>query len=344
MSVWGEILLAFALNAYWQGTIIAAGAWIVARWLRGAGPAAVCWMWRAALLAAVSLPLISTVWIIAGRDSVAIADGSNSHGHWAWLTLAIFCGLSIVWRAVRLFTDWLTVARMQEEPIFAQLSPWAENVVAHCLDRFDSGSVVVLRGSREAAYTAGWRRPVLVLPPRYFGASEVIGMASVVGHELAHIERRDYAWNLVLESVTALVPFHPLIAWMKRSANLAREQACDAMVVQRLVSATEYAEELVQFARRALDTPVPRHAMTVLEPNTLETRVRSLLSPSIRFSTGAFAIRMGAVLLVLTSISAAFPWRAIRVDFSPLPDVPRAAGRWSWAPRPPPPPSPPIPR
>ncbi len=341
MSIWGELVLTYVLSAYWLGTLIAGGTWLAATLLRGAGPAFVCWLWRAALLATALLPLIGVARTITGHPGVAIADGTDARAHWAWFALAVFCALSVAWRAARTFADWRAVTRRQRTLSAADLPLWAERVVGECAARFSGRPVTILAGAGEAAYTAAWMRPVLVLPERYFGPAEFAGMVSIVGHELAHVERRDYAWNLLLECVTTLVAFHPLVAWMKNFSHLAREQACDAMVVARLVPSVDYAADLLQFARISFGAAPPRQAMTVLEPNTLEFRLRALLSPAQSVSPRKFAMRLSAVALLLISLGQALPWPTLRVDFAPPPDVSPTAGRWTWPPPPPPPPPPP---
>ena len=70
MSIWGELVLTYVLNSFWQGMLIAGGTWLAARWLRGLGPAFVCRLWRGALLATALLPLIAVARAITDRKSV----------------------------------------------------------------------------------------------------------------------------------------------------------------------------------------------------------------------------------------------------------------------------------
>lgn len=342
MSIWAELIMTFVVNAAWLVLAIAAGAWLLARWLRGAGPAAVCWVWRAALLSSVLLPLLSTAWVVAGQQAIVVADGSGPQSHGVWLALAVIFSASIVWRVGRTLAErWALQRTLQTAHEVASLPPWAAQVVAECSAKFVAGVVTIRAGAGEAAYTAGWRRPVLVLPQRYFGPLEVPGMASIVGHEAAHIERRDYAWNLLIETATALIAFHPLLPWMKGRANLAREQACDAMVVRRLVPAVDYADHLLQFARAQMGYQMPRQAMTVLERNTLEARLRFVLSHLPSVSARSTVLRGALALVLFASLAAALPWGALRVDLIPLPaSITPPVQRFAPPPPPPPPPPP----
>ena len=133
MSIWAELIMTFVLNAAWLVLAIAAAAWLAARWLRDAGPAAVCWVWRAALLSSVLLPLLSTAWVMSGQRAVVIADGSGPQMHGLWLALAVIFSTSIVWRVGRTLADWWMLQRMlQTSAPVASLPPWAASVVAEC--------------------------------------------------------------------------------------------------------------------------------------------------------------------------------------------------------------------
>ncbi|MBI2689049.1 MAG: M56 family metallopeptidase [Acidobacteria bacterium] len=342
MNVWGEMLLSYVLNAWWLGALLAALAWLTAQWLRRAGAAVTCWIWRIAILATALLPLCSTGLVVTGQGAVAIADGSEGRAAWMWTVVAGYAAIRVAWQLAGLLSGWRGVIRLQRQGARREFAPWAWRTMVECSARFAGPPATIIAGTSGAAYTAGWPRPVLVLPERYFGPEEVPGLASVAGHELAHIERADYAWNLLLEAISAAVAFHPAVSWMKWHAALERERACDELVVKRLRPAVEYAGDLLGFAREAIGTAVPRHAMTVLDGNTLEARVRSVLSPVNAVTTQAALTRSMAAVFIVIALSAALPWRALYVDFAPRPaPVNRMGGRWTWAPPPPPPPPPP---
>ena len=57
--------------------------------------------------------------------------------------------------------------------------------------------------------TFGFRRPVILLPPR-FGQMDAGRQQAIVSHELFHVVRRDWAANLIEELVLAAFWFHPV--------------------------------------------------------------------------------------------------------------------------------------
>ena len=61
--------------------------------------------------------------------------------------------------------------------------------------------------------TAGWRRPMLLLPDDWRAWDESERRA-VVAHELAHVVRGDYAAGLLARLAVVLNYYHPLVRWM----------------------------------------------------------------------------------------------------------------------------------
>lgn len=100
--------------------------------------------------------------------------------------------------------------------------------------------------------TAGVLRPWILLP-----ITAITGLSSdelevVLLHELAHIRRADYFWNLVQVMVETLFFFHPAVWWISRRVREERELCCDDMAVSRSASPTVYAGALLHLeeARR----------------------------------------------------------------------------------------------
>ena len=337
MSIWADLLLMYTLNVAWLAIVIAVICRLAARWLTQFGAAAVCRLWRAGIIATSLLPLITFTVNNNTQGTASVADGTVQTNAWSWLALALLAVITI--RAIHLLAGYLTVLRInrrtQSRPLPA--------IMRQTIPQFRGPVPQIRATSDHAAYTAGLREPILVLPERYFTAEPEPGTASILGHELAHIERRDYAWNLLLEVLTAATVFHPAVAYMKRAADLAREQACDELVVERISGAADYAAHLLEFAKTAWRDAIPAQAMTVLDGHSLEMRVRNLLQRPAGLSTRRILTQATLTIGILATLAAYIPPRILYVDFAPRPDAPNVfLARFVKAP--PPPPPPPSPR
>jgi len=76
--------------------------------------------------------------------------------------------------------------------------------------------------------TAGWRRPMLLLPGDWRSWSDAERQA-VVAHELAHVIQRDYAAGLMARVAVVLNAHNPLVRWMAGRLELEQELAADAL-------------------------------------------------------------------------------------------------------------------
>src|SRR5437764_8932383 len=72
---------------------------------------------------------------------------------------------------------------------------------------------------------------------------------AIIGHELAHVARMDWAKLLLARIATALFWFNPLVWMMAREAHQLREEAADDAVLGSDIVDTDYAQLLVGVAR-----------------------------------------------------------------------------------------------
>lgn len=134
----------------------------------------------------------------------------------------------------------------------------------------------------------------------------------VVGHELAHIQRRDWLVHIGAALLRAVYWFNPLV-WIA-CARLRRESehACDDAVLNLGVEGTDYATELVDLARtfnahgRLWLSGSPAPAMA--RRSTLERRIRAMLTAerNRRPITRVAGVAIAAALLAVTIPLAGF--------------------------------------
>lgn len=95
--------------------------------------------------------------------------------------------------------------------------------------------------------TFGIRRPLVLLPEVMRNHPPEIQRA-VIGHELLHVKRRDWAWLIVEEIAVCLFWFHPA-SWLVASRiQCAREEVVDELAVLLTGRRKTYVEALLAFA------------------------------------------------------------------------------------------------
>ncbi len=101
----------------------------------------------------------------------------------------------------------------------------------------------------------GWRRPEILLPTSAAALDPDQHADAVLLHELAHVRRGDYAWNVFQQLVVSIYGFHPLAWLLARSASEARERACDAFSIHEMGGATRYRATLLAIASELVRRP-----------------------------------------------------------------------------------------
>jgi peroxiredoxin len=105
----------------------------------------------------------------------------------------------------------------------------------------------------------GWLRPAIIVPR---GLLNVNGPRdAVLLHELAHVRRGDYGWNLVRKLVQIVYAPHPLTWCLGRALGGVREQACDDLCVHLLGDAAGYRDALLDVAGRITRSRRPDAAL-----------------------------------------------------------------------------------
>ena len=125
----------------------------------------------------------------------------------------------------------------------------------------------------------------------------------VLLHELEHVRRRDCLTQLMAHVACAIYWFNPLVWRAARQLRLAREMACDDMVLAAGTRASLYAKHIVDLARGINAVGCASPAAVGLTCSQLETRVRAILDPGarrrkLRRTTIAAAILVAACKIV----------------------------------------------
>jgi beta-lactamase regulating signal transducer with metallopeptidase domain len=94
--------------------------------------------------------------------------------------------------------------------------------------------------------TAGVLRPWILLPITALTNLSAEQLEVVLSHELAHIRRADYLWNLLQTIVETLFFFHPAVWWISRRVREERELCCDDVALRACSDPTVYASALLR--------------------------------------------------------------------------------------------------
>ena len=179
-----------------------------------------------------------------------------------------------------------------------------ERAFQRLCERVQVGRKVVLRASDEviSPLAMGLWRATVILPISAVLSLPAEELEAIIAHELGHIRRWDYLWNLLQTAVESVLFFHPAVWWLSRTVRERRELCCDEIAVRSCADATVYARALLRLEEQR--TIRLRMAMAFGGcGGSLLHRVKKVLGEDMamenRMTSGVSAATAGALVIAL---------------------------------------------
>jgi predicted nucleic acid-binding Zn-ribbon protein len=128
--------------------------------------------------------------------------------------------------------------------------------------------------------SAGWWRPVVLLPTGLLARMPVDLIEALLAHELAHIRRHDYLVNLLQNAIEAVLFYHPVTWWLSHRIRVEREQIADQLAAEVVCAPRRLAlalSELSDLQRTPLAPAL--HLMQAAQGGQLMSRIQQLVNP-----------------------------------------------------------------
>ncbi len=155
--------------------------------------------------------------------------------------------------------------------------------------------------------TLGFLKPIVLLPASAVTHLTPAQLEAVLLHELAHIKRNDYFWNLLLSVAETMLFFNPFALLLIGIARRERENSCDDQVMSFHQNAAVYAEALLTVEKVRVQNPqlaiglgdnkqhlmlrVKRILNLPAEKNKISTRLLALVFFTLLFALTGWIIR-----------------------------------------------------
>jgi beta-lactamase regulating signal transducer with metallopeptidase domain len=159
----------------------------------------------------------------------------------------------------------------------------------------------VPESSLYAPVTWGIFRPVVMMPAAYPQETPARRRVALL-HELAHVRRGDWAWLLLAQIVCALYWCVPFVWLAARRLRHEIELACDDCVLATVISAPDYAAQILEIARilKLRSARLPIHALTMARPPLAQVRIQAILdSHHRRQPASRYALALAGLLPAL---------------------------------------------
>jgi beta-lactamase regulating signal transducer with metallopeptidase domain len=166
-----------------------------------------------------------------------------------WLDVAWLLGVACL--STRTIGGWRLIHRLRRSVLLKAPEAVYANFVCLC-ERLGITRQIGLYISHhiQGPLTIGIVRPLVIVPVSALMALSPEQLEAVLAHELAHVRRADYFWNLIQTMVETLLFFHPAVWWLGRRLRQQRELCCDDVAVQSCADPLVYATALLRLEER----------------------------------------------------------------------------------------------
>jgi TonB family protein len=338
-------LLSYLFNALWQIPLIFAAAWIAARMLRRADPRIGHRVWVGGLVLQIALPAcdfrlsalvswVSSFWqqgSAAGGHVRVFLGPAEARGNLLHLPSSLIIAIVFTYACVVLYFAGRLVWGLLQTHLLARNATritltgeaalhWTE----HCrrLGITAPSPEIAVSEQGIGPVTVGLRRGLVLLPPAFLESIAPPDLDAVLAHELAHIQRHDFAKNLLYGLLSLPVMWHPLLWRTRARVAESRELVCDAVAAEAVAGRKQYAQSLLRLASMLACRPaIPTlHALGILsfneDRNALERRVMTLThKPAPMNTTRRILVATACSVLALATCTSAL---ALHTDVSAL--------------------------
>jgi beta-lactamase regulating signal transducer with metallopeptidase domain len=181
---------------------------------------------------------------------------------------------------LRILSGLWQIRRLRTQQIAPLPAPWPAKTAA-LRQRMGSARAVGLFESAlvRTPLTIGWLKPVILLPLGLVNRLSPAEVEAVLAHELAHIARRDWIFNLLQAFIESLFYYHPAVWWMSKVVRRERENCCDDTALAATGNPLAFARALVQVQELATPAaPALALAWSGKRRRPLLERVRRILN------------------------------------------------------------------
>ena len=274
----------------WQGLLLGCATAVLLTLMRNARPQHRYTLACAALFMCLAWPAVefylrmqdaaAAVAITAPAGGWATAPGNRPEGIMAYLQSNLIW-VVVLWAvcasalAVRIALGLLWVKRAEQR--YTGNAEWQAK-----LDRM-SAQFGITRHVRlrvvddlSSPITAGWWRPVVLIPASLITGMPAHLLEALLAHELAHVRRLDYLVNLGQNVVETLLFYHPAVWWISGRIREEREQIADDIAATQLGEPRRLALALSELERFQFST---HHLAQAANGGDLMTRIKRLIRP-----------------------------------------------------------------
>jgi len=220
---------------------------------------------------------------------------------WSWSTAGmVVWGAGVLLVIVRAAVGFVRLHHLRRSGKEVNESAWRRTVEQVKRQTGVHRHVRLLKSSRANVPLSWGLWRIYVCLPSHANEWSATSRRMVLTHELTHVRRGDYLWQLLAIAMTAAHWFNPLAWWAAHRLRMEAETACDDAVITCGCKPSDYAACLCQMVRAARAAPLRLSpTLSMARPSELPRRLAMILNDNTKHDGTHFRT------LVLTLIASA---------------------------------------
>ncbi len=147
-----------------------------------------------------------------------------------WITIIWMMGVLIL--SLRFLAELAFVQRLKHQP-GGKVAGAQQDLLNQMAASMGIQKIIELKENLriDGPMVIGFIKPVILVPIGLLSRLDTTQVESILAHELAHIKRHDYIFNMLQSLVEILLFFNPATWWISALIRSEREHACDEMAI-----------------------------------------------------------------------------------------------------------------
>jgi len=151
-------------------------------------------------------------------------------------------------KSVKIISSLAYTQHLRKHKIHNPSAYWKDKIALLCRQLQITKTVQLLESEIiKVPAVFGHLRPVIFFPLGILANLPPQQIEAVLLHELAHIRRNDYLFNLVQNIIETIFFFNPALLWMSSVIREERENCCDDIAIAQTNDKRQFIESLIRF-------------------------------------------------------------------------------------------------
>lgn len=248
---------------------------------------------------------VAALQTVQGAQDAVVPQGSSFVEQMVQYFNAHASVVVVIWfivflaRFVNLLSGLVYAQRIRHYQTNSVGAEWQEKLAA-LLQRLRIRRPVVLLESAliKVPVVVGWLKPAILVPVGMLAQLPAEQVESILLHELAHICRKDYVFNLLQHLIDTLFFFNPALLWVSSLIRQERENCCDDVAIRETRSRRKLIQALVSFHEYQQSTRGYALGFAGQHTSLLKRVERIVHKKNHSLNAGERALLMGGVMLL----------------------------------------------